>query len=102
MIKQVNTEEFKNEIKEGIVFVDFFANWCGPCKMLSPVVEQLSEEIKDVKFLKVDVDLANEIAVEYGVMSIPTLIMFKDGKEVAKQIGLMPKDALIDFINENK
>ena len=102
MIKQVNTEEFKNEIKEGIVFVDFFANWCGPCKMLSPVIEQLSEEIKDVKFLKVDVDLANEIAVEYGVMSIPTLIMFKDGKEVAKQIGLMPKDALIDFINENK
>ena len=102
MIKQVNTEEFKNEIKEGIVFVDFFANWCGPCKMLSPVVEQLSEEIKDIKFLKVDVDLANEIAVEYGVMSIPTLIMFKDGKEVAKQIGLMPKDALIDFINENK
>ena len=102
MIKQVNTEEFKNEIKEGIVFVDFFANWCGPCKMLSPVVEQLSEEIKDVNFLKVDVDLANEIAVEYGVMSIPTLIMFKGGKEVAKQIGLMPKDALIDFINENK
>ena len=56
MIKQVNSEEFKKEIKDGVVFVDFFANWCGPCKMLSPVVEQLSEDIKDVKFIKVDVD----------------------------------------------
>ena len=102
MIKQVNTEEFKNEIKEGIVFVDFFANWCGPCKMLSPVLEGLSEEINDVKFIKVDVDNANEIALEYSIMSIPTLIMFKDGKEVAKKIGLIPKSALIDFINENK
>ncbi|MBO6145437.1 MAG: thioredoxin [Bacilli bacterium] len=102
MIKQVNSEEFKKEIKDGVVFVDFFANWCGPCKMLSPVVEQLSEDIKDVKFIKVDVDAASEVAAEYGVMSIPTLIIFKDGKEISKQIGLMPKDALVDFINENK
>lgn len=102
MIKQVNSEEFKKEIKDGVVFVDFFANWCGPCKMLSPVVEQLSEDIKDVKFIKVDVDASSEVAAEYGVMSIPTLIIFKDGKEISKQIGLMPKDALVDFINENK
>ena len=102
MIKQVNSEEFKKEIKDGVVFVDFFANWCGPCKMLSPVVEQLSEDIKDVKFIKVDVDASPEVAAEYGVMSIPTLIIFKDGKEISKQIGLMPKDALVDFINENK
>ena len=102
MIKQVNSEEFKKEIKDGVVFVDFFANWCGPCKMLSPVVEQLSEDIKDVKFIKVDVDVSPEVAAEYGVMSIPTLIIFKDGKEISKQIGLMPKDALVDFINENK
>ena len=102
MVKQVNSEEFKKEIKDGVVFVDFFANWCGPCKMLSPVVEQLSEDIKDVKFIKVDVDASSEVAAEYGVMSIPTLIIFKDGKEISKQIGLMPKDALVDFINENK
>lgn len=102
MVKQVNTNEFKDEIKEGTTLVDFFANWCGPCKMLSPVLDKLSDEIEGVKFIKVDVDTANEIAVEYGIMSIPTLIIFKDGKEVSKQIGLMPKEALIDFINENK
>lgn len=102
MVKIVNSNEFNEEIKEGVVFVDFFATWCGPCKMLSPIVDQVSEEIKDIKFIKVDVDESFDIAKNYGIMSIPTLIIFKDGNPIAKQMGLLPKSALIDFINNNK
>lgn len=102
MVNIVNSNEFNNEIKEGIVFVDFFANWCGPCKMLSPIVDEVSNELTDVKFIKVDVDASPDIAKSYGIMSIPTLIIFKNGNMVAKQMGLLPKSALIDFINNNK
>ena len=97
-----NTDEFNKEIKDGVVLVDFFATWCGPCKMLSPIVDEVSDEITDVKFIKVDVDQLSDIASNYNIMSIPTLIIFKDGNVVAKQMGMLPKEALIDFINENK
>ena len=102
MVKKVNSNDFKNEIKDGIVFVDFFATWCGPCKMLSPIVDEISEEIKDVKFLKVDVDEEGDIASSYQIMSIPTLIIFKDGVISSKHTGFISKNELIDFINENK
>ena len=102
MVKIINSNEFNEEIKAGVVFVDFFATWCGPCKILSPIVDEVSEEIKDVKFIKVDVDESNDIAATYNIMSIPTLMIFKDGNLVSKQMGLLPKSALIDFINENK
>ena len=102
MIKNVNSNEFDIEIKEGIVFVDFFATWCGPCKMLSPVVDEVSNEITDVKFLKVDVDDNSEIAAKYNIMSIPTLIIFKDGEVKDRHTGLLSKSDLINFINENK
>ena len=102
MVKIVNSNEFTNEIKEGVVFVDFFATWCGPCKMLSPIVDEVSNEIKDVKFIKVDVDTSNDIASKYNIMSIPTLMIFKDGNLIAKQMGLLSKSALIDFISDNK
>ena len=102
MVKIVNSNEFDNEIKEGIVFVDFFATWCGPCKMLSPIVDNVSEELTDIKFIKVDVDESNEVATKYDIMSIPTLILFKDGKLVSKHTGLLSKTDLIDFINKNK
>ena len=102
MIKIVNEKEFNEELKEGIVFVDFFATWCGPCKMLSPVIDEVSNEIKDVKFIKVDVDENEDVARKYNIMSIPTLMIFKDGKEVDKKMGFLPKDQLLDFINNNK
>ena len=102
MVKEINSVEFKEVIKEGKVVVDFFATWCGPCKMLSPVVDEVSNEISDVKFLKVDVDDNGEIASKYGIMSIPTLIMFKEGKIINKHTGLLSKSDLISFINENK
>ena len=102
MVNIIKSEEFNNVIKEGVVFVDFFANWCGPCKMLSPIIDEVSNEITDIKFIKVDVDASPEIAQTYNIMSIPTLIIFKDGTPIAKQMGLIPKSALIDFINNNK
>lgn len=91
---------FNEQIKEGVVLVDFFATWCGPCKMQSPVLEELKEDRGDVKVVKIDVDQETEIARLYGVMSIPTLILFKDGKEVAKNVGFMPKELLVQWINE--
>ena len=97
-MKQMNN--FNEQIKEGVVLVDFFATWCGPCKMQAPVLEELKEDRGDVKVVKIDVDQETEIAREYGVMSIPTLILFKDGKEVAKNVGFMPKELLVQWINE--
>lgn len=91
---------FNEQIKEGVVLVDFFATWCGPCKMQAPVLEELKEDRSDVKLVKIDVDQETEIARLYGVMSIPTLILFKDGKEVAKNVGFMPKELLVQWINE--
>lgn len=98
-MKQVNTQEFDNEIKEGVVFVDFFAEWCGPCKMMAPVVEEIEQEISSVKFIKVNVDDAEEIAMRYGIMSIPTFILFKDGQLSKKMVGGHSKQEVIDFIN---
>ena len=97
-MKQMNN--FNEKIKEGVVLVDFFATWCGPCKMQAPVLEELKEDRSDVKVVKIDVDQETEIARLYGVMSIPTLILFKDGKEVAKNVGFMPKELLVQWINE--
>lgn len=84
------------------VLVDFFATWCGPCKMVSPLLDQVSEEMKDkVKLCKIDIDQNPNIASKYGVMSIPTFIMYKDGKDVAKNVGALPKSGIEDFINNN-
>ncbi len=93
---------FNEEIKDGIVLVDFYATWCGPCKMQSPIIDSLKEERSDIKIMKVDVDKEEDVARTYGIMSIPTLMLFKDGKEVAKNVGFMPKEVLTNWINENR
>ena len=81
-VLQIKEDQFEAEVAkaEGKVLVDFWASWCGPCKMLSPVVEQLSEEKADVKFVGVDVDAAEGLAVKYGISSIPCLILFENGE----------------------
>ncbi len=99
MIKHVtDINELKELTKSGTVLVDFFATWCGPCKMLAPVLEDLDKDPSfDVQIIKIDTDEAEEIAMEYRIQAIPTLILFKDGKAVKSQLGFMRKDQIIDF-----
>ena len=100
MVHVKSLEEFKQLIAEEKVFVDFFATWCGPCRMLSPVIEEIEEEKAfEGKILKVDVDEVPEIAQMYGIQMIPTLFLFKDGELIKKGQGYMPKDALLTFLN---
>lgn len=94
---------FKDEVinNKGLTIVDFWAPWCGPCKMLGPIFENVSNIKSEVKFCKLNVDEDSEnISKEYGVMSIPTVILFKDGKEINRNIGFMDEDSLIEFIGE--
>lgn len=91
---------FNDEIKEGVVLVDFFATWCGPCKMLAPVIEELAAEYEGkVKVGKLDVDENPETAGKFGVQSIPTIIIFKDGEEADKVMGFQSKEALKERID---
>ena len=98
MVKEIKENEFEDVIKEGKVLVDCFANWCGPCKMLSPIIDSLSEEFSDTKFYKLDVDNAPETSMKYGIMSIPTLLLFKDGKLENTTVGLRSKEELEEFL----
>ncbi|MFS0822477.1 thioredoxin [Bacillus sp. 1P02SD] len=94
-ITNVTDQTFDTETKEGVVLADFWAPWCGPCKMIAPVLEELDSEIGDkVKIVKLDVDDNQETAAKFGVMSIPTLLVFKNGEVVDKVVGYQPKEAL--------
>ena len=84
---------------KGLTVVDFFADWCGPCKMFSPIFENVSNKFNDIKFCKLNVDENNEeISRKLGVMSIPTIILFKDGIEIKRNIGFLDEDSLINFL----
>ena len=95
-------QSFSSEISDGLVLVDFWAPWCGPCKMIAPVLEELDAEMSDtVKIVKVDVDVNQETASNFGIMSIPTLVLFKDGQPVDKVVGFNPKEALVNLVNKH-
>lgn len=97
MARVLNSNEFQNEVlnSNDVILVDFSAEWCGPCKMLAPIVEELSNEMQGkAKVFKIDVDKSGDIAQKYGIMSVPTVMIFKDGKAVDKMIGFQPKGAL--------
>ena len=94
MIINYEDNNFNELIKEKVL-VDFYANWCGPCKMLAPVLEKVSN---DIKIIKVNVDSNQELAREYGIMSIPCLILFDGGEEIKRNVGFMPEAKLKDFI----
>ena len=94
MAKIINSQEFDNTIESGVVVVDFFATWCGPCKMLSPVIDELSGELENVNFVKVDIDQSMVLAQKFKIVSVPTLKVFKNGEEVDTLMGFMPKEVL--------
>ena len=101
MIIHVNSlEEFNAKIAQGRVLVDFFATWCGPCKMLAPLLEEIDErkEAGDLLIVKVDVDEAGVIAARFGIQSIPTLILFENGQAIKHSLGYMPKPQLLNFL----
>lgn len=103
MLMVKNTAEYDQLLKDNkSVFVDFYADWCGPCKMVGPLVEELSKEETDVAFAKVNVDENPDIAQRYGIMSIPTLIAFKDGEIAGSVLGFQPKEALKQLVDKAK
>lgn len=98
-MKLEKSTDFEEIISNGLVLVDFFATWCGPCKMLAPVLEELASEYEEkLTILKVDVDEFSSIASKYSIYSIPTLLLFKDGEFVKKSVGFKDLDALKTFI----
>lgn len=104
MVTQVTTESWDKEvIKSDLpVFVDFWAEWCGPCRMVGPAVEQISKTMEGkIKVAKVNVDENQEIAMRYGIQSIPSLILFKNGQEIGRTIGAAPKETYMKFIEQS-
>ena len=94
-VQKLNQNNFNNAIANGTALVDFYADWCGPCRMVSPLVDEIAEERSDITVGKVNVDDENALAMKYDVMSIPTLIVFKDGKEAARIVGARPKASIL-------
>jgi thioredoxin 1 len=95
---ELEEKDFKDKIKGKKVVIDCYATWCGPCRMLSPIVDEVAKESKDIDFYKLDVDEAEEVAREYGIMSIPTILVFEDGKLSKTHTGFLPKEELEEFI----
>nr|WP_026690589.1 thioredoxin [Alteribacter aurantiacus] len=101
-IKNVTDSNFGQETSQGLVLADFWAPWCGPCKMIAPVLEELDAEMGDkAQIVKLDVDENQETASKFGVMSIPTLLVFKDGEVVDQVVGFQPKEALAELLNKH-
>lgn len=103
MVQHLNEKDFEEVVinNEGVVLVDFWATWCGPCKMIAPIIEQISEEMENVKIAKVDVDENETLANKYEISSIPTLMIFKNGNPVETIIGFAPKDTLKNAIEKH-
>ncbi|MBQ6823363.1 MAG: thioredoxin [Clostridia bacterium] len=101
-LKHLTSENFAAEVlqAEGTVLVDFFATWCGPCKMVGPILEELAAEVPDKKIFKVDVDEEAALAMQFGVSSIPTMILFKNGQAVDKIVGARSKKGILEFLNQ--
>lgn len=102
MVKKINEQEFKEEALKGVSVVDFSATWCGPCKMLAPVLEEVAEEMgEQVDFYNVDVDENSSLAIEYGIVSVPALLVLKDGVKQDILVGFKPKEVLMEEIRRS-
>ena len=93
-----NNDNFQEEVSKGTVLLDFYADWCAPCRMIGPVLEQIANENEDIKVVKVNVDENPDLSSNFGVRGIPALFVLKEGKTVAQKAGFMPKDALVDWV----
>lgn len=102
MVIKVGNDNFEEEVlkSEKTVLIDFYADWCGPCQMLSPIVEKVAEENEDIKVVKLNIDEEQDLAIKYGVMSIPTLVVVKNGQEVNRVIGLVSKSEVEELIGK--
>lgn len=100
-VKEVTGASFETEVinSQIPVVADFYADWCGPCKMLRPILDEIAEEREDIKVVSINIDNERELADEFDISSIPCVILFKDGVGVNRSIGLVPKDAIEDFID---
>lgn len=99
-MKIIDKQNFDEITSKGVVLVDFFANWCGPCKMLAPVLEDVATKMPNVTFVKVDVDQEPGLAGRYGIQAIPNLVIFKDGQAVDQITGFVGKDVIVDKLNK--
>ena len=101
-VEKITSDNFKAEVlqSEMSVLVDFYADWCGPCKMLAPVIDEIAQENDDIKVAKINVDENSDIALDYKVMSIPTLVVIKDGKEVARTVGVVDKKEILEMLSK--
>lgn len=99
-VEHISQSDFDSKVLQGkgIFLVDFYADWCGPCKMLAPIIEEISQSHSEAQFYKVNVDEANELALKYRVMSIPTLIVFQDGEPVKTSVGLVSKSEIEELL----
>lgn len=101
MTVKATDSTLSSEVQQGITIVDFWAPWCGPCKKLGPVLEELEEEFSpEIKIVKVNIDENNEVAGQLGIMSIPTMVLYKDGQPIEKIVGYQPKEVLQEYLAE--
>ena len=101
-MKIISESEFNDEIKEGLVLVDFFADWCRPCKMFIPILEEIDNENNNIKVVKVNVDEAKKLAYYFEIQSIPTLLLIKDGEEKQRIIGFTTKEKVMEMVKQIK
>jgi thioredoxin 1 len=104
MINTITDAKFEQEVlkSDKLVVVDFWAEWCGPCRQLGPIIDEVSKELKDIKIFKMNIDENREAPSKYGVRSIPTLMIFKDGASFSSKVGVHPKSSIIEWIKEHQ
>lgn len=100
-VLEVMSNQFEEEVlkSDKIALVDFYADWCGPCKMLSPIIDEIANENNDIKVCRINIDANQDLAIQYQVMSIPTLVVIKNGKEINRAVGVLPKNDILEMLN---
>lgn len=101
MVNKISEKDFKELLNDDLTVVDFSASWCGPCKMLAPVIDEISKEYENIKFYNLDVDECDELVEKYNISSVPTIIILKNKEEIDREIGFKTKDDLTEMLNKH-